>query len=130
MITVKLIRGHLEITAHDMPAELTQGLRRLDDKLDALHNLVAASAAREEHTMKELDDVKREVTETGTVIGGAVTLLNSLSQLIRDNAGDPAALRQIAADLDAQQAQLAAAIVANTPSEGAPAEPPAPGTEV
>lgn len=56
-----------------------------------------------------------------TVNQSAITLLNSLSQLIRDNADDPAALNALADKLDAQQQQLADAVVANTP-----AAPPTP----
>lgn len=89
--------------------EHTQGLQRLDAKLDAL-------LIHSEKTMQELDDLTREVAETGTVIDSAIALLGQLAALIRANATDPTALRALATDLDAKQAALAAAITANTPS--------------
>jgi hypothetical protein len=54
-------------------------------------------------------------------------LLTNLSQIIRDNAGDPVALRSIAARLATQADAGAAAILANTPAAAVepPVEPPA-----
>lgn len=73
---------------------------------------------------EQLDRLTTEVQQTGTVIDSAITLLNSLAQQIRDNATDPAALTQLADDLDAKQQALAAAITANTPASPAPAPAP------
>jgi len=70
----------------------------------------------------ELDRVAAEVAQNGEVIDSAVVLLDKLAQLIRDNAGNPAALNKLADDLDASGNKLAAAVAANTPAE----EPPAP----
>lgn len=73
--------------------------------------------------MAALDDLRREVEETNTVVDSSIALLEKLSQLIRDNAGDPAALKKLADDLDAQQTKLAAAVAANTPTEPTPDQP-------
>lgn len=44
-----------------------------------------------------------------------IELSNQLAQLIRDNANNPAALLELAARLEAQTAEVQAAIDANTP---------------
>jgi hypothetical protein len=64
---------------------------------------------------QELDDIKREVQESKTVTEGAAALIQSLADQILSNKDDPAALEQLARDLDAQSQQLAAAVQANTP---------------
>ena len=71
---------------------------------------------------EELDRITTEVTEIGGAVDSEVTLLERLSQLIRDNAGDPAALKKIADDLDAAGNKLADAIVANDPDASEPVE--------
>lgn len=76
----------------------------------------------------ELDRLKASTAAIKTVADSAVTLINGLAQQIRDNATDPAALNALADELDADQAELAAAVSANTPAppaESAPAEPTA-----
>lgn len=77
--------------------------------------------------MSALDDLKREVEETKTVVDSAITLLGNLSQYIRDNVNNADALTELANDLDGKQAELAAAIEANTvapPSDDPPADDP------
>jgi len=63
----------------------------------------------------DLARITAAVERDETVNQSAITLLTQLSQLIRDNAEDPAALNALADRLDAQQQALADAIVANTP---------------
>lgn len=64
---------------------------------------------------QELDDIKREVQESKSVTEGAAALIQSLADRILENKDNPAALEQLAQDLDAQSQQLAAAVQANTP---------------
>lgn len=64
----------------------------------------------------EIARLTSEVEETKTVVGSTVVLLGKLSDLIRDNVGNPAALTKLADDLDAQQEALSAAVAANTPA--------------
>lgn len=66
----------------------------------------------------ELQRLQDSVTAEATVVQSAITLLSSLSDLIRQNASDPAALAKLADDVDAQKQALADAIVANTPGTG------------
>lgn len=70
----------------------------------------------------ELARLTTEVAETKTVMQSAALLLAKLAQQIRDNAGNPAALKQLADDLDGQQTELVNAITENTPAEEPPAE--------
>ncbi len=77
-----------------------------------------------EAIMSALDDLRTEVAESKTVSESAVLLLQGLKEQLDDAiaSGDPAALTQLSADLDAQTNRLAAAVTANTP----PAPPPSP----
>lgn len=63
-----------------------------------------------------LDRLTREVQETNDAVQSAVTLIAGLAQTIRDNIDDSEALNQLADDLDAQQATLAAAVTESTPT--------------
>lgn len=71
---------------------------------------------------QQLDKLSQEVTQTTTVIDSAITLINGLSQQIRESVDDPAKLLDLANQLDAKQVALAEAVAANTPT---PAAPPA-----
>jgi hypothetical protein len=66
-------------------------------------------------TMQEaVARLTQEVTEARSVADGAKALVTSLATQIRDNAGNPAALMDLANQLDATNADLAAAVTANT----------------
>jgi hypothetical protein len=56
------------------------------------------------------------VTEIGTTVDSAVTLITGLAQQIRDLQNDPVALAALANSLDAKANELAAAVAANTPT--------------
>lgn len=66
----------------------------------------------------ELDRLKASVTAITEVATSAEALLGRLSQIIRDNATNPAALTALADELDADKAGIAQAITDNTPAEG------------
>lgn len=81
----------------------------------------------EENMTQQLDDLKREVQESGDAIEKAVTFIGGLSDQIRQLKDDPTALEQLATALDAQQQSLAQ--VMQAPPEPAPEPaPPAPTT--
>ena len=67
--------------------------------------------------MSALDNLKREVQENREVLQSAVTLIQGLSQRIRDNVGNEAELQALADELDTQSNTLAAAVVENTPAD-------------
>jgi hypothetical protein len=72
--------------------------------------------------MATLKDIQDDVTAEKTVIDSAVALLAGLSQQLKDAiaANDPAALQAIVDGLDANKAELAAAVTANTPAAPTP----------
>lgn len=99
------------------PASLRRVERGLDDIRTQLKRMEKSMSA-------SLDRLKEEVAENNTLIGSVTTLLSELSERIRENAEDPVALNALANDLDAQNAALAAAVEANTPTAPAPPVPP------
>jgi small-conductance mechanosensitive channel len=106
----------MPVTLDDLHALLTRIDRRLA--------LVQAQTSMMEVSMSEqLDTLTREVEETGTVVDSAVVLITGLAEEIRTLKNDPAALEELAAKLDAQQAALSAAVAANTVADedGGPA---------
>jgi len=70
-----------------------------------------------------LDRLTAEVTESKDATLAATTLIAGLAQQIRDAIGSETQLNALADSLDADQAEIAAAVTANTPSEP-PVEPP------
>jgi predicted nucleic acid-binding Zn-ribbon protein len=69
---------------------------------------------------QELDTLTQQVKQNSDAEQSAITLLTKLSDLIKQNATDPAALNKLAADLKGSADQLAAAVVANTPAQPGP----------
>lgn len=65
--------------------------------------------------MDPLQPIIDQVTQTTSVEGSAVTLLNQLSAMLAAAANDPAKIQQIAANLKTSADALAQAITANTP---------------
>lgn len=60
-----------------------------------------------------LDRLTQEVAETKGAADSAIALLTGLGDYIRANVSDQAALNALADDLDAKQAEIAAAVAAN-----------------
>ena len=73
---------------------------------------------RSNEIMINLDRVTSEVEELTSVVQSAELLLADLSQRLRDNAGNQAAIEELADKLDEQGSKLAAAVAANTPASG------------
>ncbi len=73
-----------------------------------------------------LDNLTAKVEAQTTVIDSAATLLATLANEIRDNAGDEDALNALADRLDANTTELANAVEANTVTTDTP-EQPVPG---
>lgn len=65
-----------------------------------------------------LDRLTQEVAENRTAVDSAITLIGGLADQIRELKDDPAALEALANELEQQQADIGAAVTANTPSEG------------
>ena len=67
--------------------------------------------------MADLSALAAEVSENTDAVNSASALLSSLSQQLRDAAGDPAAVQALADQLDANNAALSDAVAANTPAD-------------
>jgi cell division septum initiation protein DivIVA len=89
--------------------EVEQSLKRIEANLKTLTQGVTQMSA-------ELDRVEAQVKNNTDAEQSAILLLGQLSDLIRQNATDPARLNKMADDLDASKQKLAAAVVANTPA--------------
>lgn len=73
---------------------------------------------RLEHAMAGLADIKARVDAETSVVQSAITLINGLSQALKDAlaANDPAQIQAIIDELDANNTSLANAVTANTPA--------------
>lgn len=89
---------------HAADTELLSAMRRIEQRIIEMST--------------DLTRITTEVSEMSTVVDSAVALLGDLSQRIRENATDPAALNALADTLDNKANALAAAVAANTPAAG------------
>lgn len=109
--------------------KLKKKIRKLqntvEEGFEAIHDLIISQG---ETIMVDLTRITNEVAENASVIQSAITLLNGLSEQIRELSTDPVALGELADQLDAQSEALAAAVAANTPAEE-PEEPTEPTPE-
>lgn len=87
------------------PLRATKHLEAIIDRLNKMETTMSAA----------LDKIRQEVAENKDAVEATKVLLSNLSQQIRDNKGDEEALEELAASLDAQNAELAAAVTENTP---------------
>lgn len=104
--------------------EAISGLGRITT---GLHNIERALSVLQEQGKKIMANIaalEAAVAEETTVQQSAITLLENLSKMVKDAGTDPAKLQAVVDQLNSNRSALAAAIVANTPSEGEP--PPEP----
>lgn len=92
---------------------LYEKLEKIQKDLDNIKKTLVIIVNKENHMSAELDALTLEVAETKGVIDSAVLLLQGLSDYIKAHANEPLAMYALAADLDAQQGTLTAAIAAN-----------------
>ncbi len=96
--------------------ELNRKLDEVLKRLDHLHELSHVQTERILEMSAATERLTASVAALTSAEQSAVALLGQLSQLIRDNAEDPAALNKLADDIDSDTADIAAAVVANTPA--------------
>lgn len=91
---------------HDLHEHLIRGIQAI------------LTAIQEGSTMvsQQLANLQAKVEQNNSVIDSAVTLLNGLSQQLRDIKDDPAAIQALADQLDSKDTELATAITTNTPA--------------
>ena len=92
--------------------------RQTDALAKAVDSLTSTTTQRGISSMASpaMTKLTEAVARDKTVKDGAVTLLQSLAQQIRDNVEDPEALNKLADDIDASTTALGDAVVANTPA--------------
>jgi hypothetical protein len=78
---------------------------------------------KEDQIMKDLQPIIDKVTAISTVIDSAVAAFTLIGQELLDNQNDPAAIAEIASNLQAKADQLAAAVAA-VPVINTPPAPP------
>jgi hypothetical protein len=90
------------------------------EMLEHLHRHLLRIDQRTNDMSAATDRLTASVAALTSAEKSAVALLGQLAQLIRDNSSDPAALNKLADDIDADTAEIAAAVVANTPATPEP----------
>ncbi|HKQ57535.1 MAG TPA: hypothetical protein VJY35_06680 [Candidatus Eisenbacteria bacterium] len=127
----------MDLSLSERVAELEREVRwlRLEHRqLDSLMrieeslNRVAYTVTQQGETMgQNLEQLRAEVAETKTVVGSAIALIDGFRvriQEILDGGAKAEDLIKLRTELDATNADLAAAVEANTPAAPeAPAEP-------
>ncbi len=91
-------------------------LERLEKKIDEILKIVNINTNNQKTIIMDLDQLTADVTNNTTVEQSAITLLNGLSQQLKDAGTDPAKLAALQTSLETSTAALAAAITANTPA--------------
>jgi len=100
---------HLHDHHHDETIEIFTALGRIESALSTLTEGVHAMSI-------ELDNLESEVAKNTEVDQSAITLLNGLAAQIAALKNDPVKLQALADSLKSSSADLAAAVVANTPA--------------
>lgn len=87
---------------------------RLIERLDKIINLLN----KEYQYMATMQNVTDAIAAESTIDDSIVTLLNGIVQQLKDAqaAGTPAALDAVVAGIQANQAKISAAVLANTPA--------------
>ena len=88
------------------------------NQLDRIESKINRLLKQEAQEMSALDDLKTQVTKNTDLEESAVVLIQGIAQQLKDAiaAGNPAALTDLAAQLDKSARDLAAAMAANTPA--------------
>jgi hypothetical protein len=101
----------VHIHMHEEPSRaLLERVAGLESQLNAL---VGGSMATVQEAVTKLTS---EVAEARTVADSAKALVTKLAQQLRDNVTSPEAILALADQLDASNADLSAAVIANTPA--------------
>ncbi len=69
------------------------------------------------HMSAQFDRLVNEVSEMRSATDSVLAVLSDIAQQLRDSAGDEAKVNELADQLDQMQADIAAAVTANTPAQ-------------
>jgi hypothetical protein len=88
------------------------------ERLGRIEHLLGVSHDRQETIMATLDDLKAAVQRETDVETSVVSLLNGISQQLKDAqaANDPAAIQAVIDQIDANTKTMSDAVTANTPA--------------
>lgn len=105
------VEANIVVHHYDAPdnAEVLAAINRLESRIVGLGIGVEAMSL-------DLSALEAEVSQNTDAVASASSLLTTLAQELRDSAGDPAAVAALADRLDQNNAALAAAVLANTPT--------------
>lgn len=92
-------------------------------QLDRIERLIGSLFSVGGSVMAHLERLTESVRQVNTKADSLITLTHGLAEKIRELKGDETALNQLADELDAQSAELQAAIDANTEPAPTPEEP-------
>lgn len=95
----------------------------LDERIDQILRIVTATNSRSTAMSTDLTALTDEVQKVQDTEQSAITLIQGLSQQVKDAGTDPAALKSLTDQLDSSASALAAAVTANTPAPAATAAP-------
>ena len=86
--------------------------------LDVIVKKLDLVMKQQEKTMGTLEDLKAAVTRNTDAGNSVVVLLQGISQQLKDAkaSGDPAAIDEVIASLEAETTRFGEAVVANTPA--------------
>lgn len=101
-------------------AAIEDALVMLQEGVDRLLRAAVAEQRRDAMAQADIDRLKASVARNGDAIQSGVVLIQGLAQQIRDAGDDPAELAALADQIDSKAAELAKAVVDNTPSSPSP----------
>ncbi len=104
----------IDIHIHD-------GDEKMDQILALLQDLIRKVDQMASDLQVQIDRLTADVTLIKSKADSLIALVQGLAQIIRDNAGNPAALSALADSLESEATSIQAAVDANTPA--APAGP-------
>lgn len=92
---------------------VNQQLNRIERKLGVVQE-------QGEAIMADIAQLETAVAEETSVQRSAITLLENLSQMVKDAGTDPVKLQAVVDQINSNKSALAAAVTANTPAAGEP----------
>jgi hypothetical protein len=90
--------------------------RKLDDLLSKLDALTRKQTKDGKLIMADLSRITAAIATNNSAVDSAVILIKQIAEALRNAGSDQAAVDALAADLEAKAAELAAAVVENTPA--------------
>ncbi len=121
--SVNFEAGSVSITFVQDLAPVLAALASLEQKLDLLMSKEDQVISTQGEIMATIVDVQSSVAAETDVVNGAVVLLGSLSQMLKDAlaaGGTPAMIQAVVDAIDANKTALADAVAANTPAAPGP----------